>query len=164
MDRINPTILIDIRGIRPPCAAAGGSARADGLGPASPGRVRGIRNSTSGSRVPRLRRGALDEPVPDAWTERADLGAVSQPILGLHGADDTVSPLSAVRAWYATATRAELISISDGRHDVLNDLTHRTVAATIVLFLERLRQGPELPRIAIHERIDRVPAADPARA
>jgi len=89
---------------------------------------------------------------------------VSQPILGLHGADDTVSPLSAVRAWYATATRAELISISDGRHDVLNDLTHRTVAATIVLFLERLRQGPELPRIAIHERIDRVPAADPARA
>jgi hypothetical protein len=32
-------------------------------------------------------------------------------------------------------------------------VTHRTVAATIVLFLERLRLGPELPRIAIDERM-----------
>jgi hypothetical protein len=54
--------------------------------------------------------------------------------------------------------------ITGGRHDVLNDVTHRTVAATIVLFLERLRLGAELPRIAIRERIDRAPAADPGRA
>ncbi len=38
---------------------------------------------------------------------------------------------------------------------MLNDVTHRTVAATIVLFLERLRLGAELPRIAICEKIDR---------
>ena len=102
--------------------------------------------------APGLRRGALYEPVPDGWTEWAELGAVRQPILGLHGADDPVSPLLAVRARYATAAAAELVSITGGRHDVLNDVTHRTVAATIVLFLERLRLGPELPRIAIHER------------
>jgi hypothetical protein len=38
--------------------------------------------------------------------------------------------------------------IVGGRHDVLNDLSHRTVAATIVLFLERLRLGADLPVIA----------------
>jgi hypothetical protein len=108
-----------------------------------------------------LRRGALYEPVPDGWAERADLGAVAQPILGVHGTDDPVSPFPAVRARYAAATAAELVSINGGRHDVLNDVTHRTVAATIVLFLERLRLGAELPRIATEERIDRVADADP---
>jgi alpha-beta hydrolase superfamily lysophospholipase len=102
-----------------------------------------------------LRRGALYEPVPDGWTEWADLGAVPEPILGLHGGDDPVSPLPAARARYAAATAAELVSIVGGRHDVLNDTTHRTVAATIVLFLERLRLGTDLPRIAIRERLDR---------
>jgi len=107
---------------------------------------------------PGLRRGALYEPVPDGWAEWADLGSVTQPILGLHGADDPVSPLPAARARYAAAPAAELVSITGGRHDTLNDVTHRTVAATIVLFLERLRLGAELPRIAIRERIDRAVA------
>jgi predicted alpha/beta-hydrolase family hydrolase len=111
--------------------------------------------------APDLRRGALYEPVPDGWADRADLGAVSQPILGLHGTDDQVSPLPAVRARYAAAAAAELVGVTGGRHDVLNDVTHRTVAATIVLFLERLRLGAELPAIAIRERIDRVTDADP---
>ena len=101
---------------------------------------------------PGLRRGALYEPIPDGWSQRADLGAVTVPILGLHGSDDPVSPLAAVRARYATAADAELVRIAGGRHDALNDLTHRTVAATVVIFLERLRLGPGLPRIAISER------------
>lgn len=114
--------------------------------------------------APGLRRGALYEPVPDGWAEWADLGAVPQPILGLHGGDDPVSPLPAVRARYAAAAAAELVSIVGGRHDVLNDVTHRTVAATIVLFLERLRLGAELPRIVIREKIERAADADPGRA
>jgi len=104
---------------------------------------------------PALRRGALYEPVPAGWAERADLGAVTQPILGIHGTDDPVSPLAAVRARYAAAASAELVIIAGGRHDALNDVTHRTVAATIILFLERLRLGPGLPRIAIRERLGR---------
>jgi alpha-beta hydrolase superfamily lysophospholipase len=108
--------------------------------------------------APGLRRGALYEPVPDGWAVRADLGGMPQPILGVHGADDPVSPFPAVRARYAVAAAAELVSIAGGRHDVLNDVTHRTVAATIVLFLERLRLGAELPPIAIYEKIDRDPA------
>jgi pimeloyl-ACP methyl ester carboxylesterase len=112
--------------------------------------------------APGLRRGALYEPVPDGWAEWADLSAVTQPILGLHGSGDPVSPLSVARARYAAAAAAELVSITGGRHDVLNDVAHRTVAATIVLFLERLRLGAELPRIAIIEKIDRAADADPA--
>jgi alpha-beta hydrolase superfamily lysophospholipase len=107
--------------------------------------------------APGLRRGALYEPIPDGWTQRADLGAVTVPVLGIHGSDDPVSPLSAVRARYAPAAAAELVIITGGRHDALNDLTHRTVAATVVMFLERLRLGPGLPRIATTEtpQVDR---------
>jgi len=102
---------------------------------------------------PVLRRGALYEPVPDGWLDRADLKAVSVPVLGLHGAADPVSPLAAARARYAAAPRAELFSIADGRHDAFNDITHRTAAATIILFLERLRLGPGLPPVAVREEL-----------
>jgi pimeloyl-ACP methyl ester carboxylesterase len=100
-----------------------------------------------------LRRGALFEPIPAGWESLADLARISQPVLGLHGTDDAVSPLDAARERYAEAPRAELVGIAGGAHDVLNDVTHRTVAATIVLFLERLRLGAELPPIAVTEKL-----------
>jgi pimeloyl-ACP methyl ester carboxylesterase len=102
---------------------------------------------------PALRRGALYEPVPDGWGELADLAAISVPILGIHGAADQVSPLGAARDAYAAAPHAELVSITGGRHDALNDITHRTAAATIILFLERLRLGADLPAIAVAEAL-----------
>ena len=68
----------------------------------------------------------------------------SGPPLGLHGGADTISPLDEARGHYPGA----LVTIAGGRHDVLNDVTHRTVAATIVPFLERLRLGADLPVIA----------------
>jgi pimeloyl-ACP methyl ester carboxylesterase len=100
-----------------------------------------------------LRRGALFEPIPAGWESLADLGRLTVPVLGLHGAADPVSPLDAARERYRQARRAELVSIAGGVHDVLNDVTHRTVAATIVLFLERLRLGAELPAIAVSEKL-----------
>jgi pimeloyl-ACP methyl ester carboxylesterase len=100
-----------------------------------------------------LRRGALYEPVPDGWESLADLGRINLPVLCLHGAADPVSPLADARERYAQAPRAELVSITGGAHDVLNDATHRTVAATVVLFLERLRLGAELPPIAVSEKL-----------
>jgi len=100
-----------------------------------------------------LRRGALFEPVPAGWESLADLARIRQPALGLHGTADPVSPLDAAREHYRQAPRAELVSIAGGVHDVLNDVTHRTVAATIVLFLERLRLGAELPPIAVSEKL-----------
>jgi pimeloyl-ACP methyl ester carboxylesterase len=80
-------------------------------------------------------------------------GRSAQPVLGLHGADDPVSPLSAVRARYAAAPNAELISVTGTTHDALSNATHRTMAATIVLFLERLRLGAGLPPIANREEL-----------
>lgn len=100
-----------------------------------------------------MRRGALYEPVPDGWAEQADLKAVTLPVLGLHGAADPVSPLAEARAKYAAAPRAELVSITGGVHDAFNDITHRTAAATVVLFLERLRNGNDLAPIAVRESL-----------
>lgn len=100
-----------------------------------------------------VRPGALFDAVPAGWIEQADLSRVKQPVLGIHGAADPISPLSDARERYQRAPAAQLVSIADGRHDALNDLTHRTVAATIVLFLERLRLGRDLPAIATSEQL-----------
>jgi pimeloyl-ACP methyl ester carboxylesterase len=100
-----------------------------------------------------VRPGALFDAVPAGWIEQADLSRVKQPVLGIHGAADLISPLADARERYQRAPAAQLVSIADGRHDALNDLTHRTVAATIVLFLERLRLGRDLPAIATSEQL-----------
>jgi pimeloyl-ACP methyl ester carboxylesterase len=99
-----------------------------------------------------LRRGALYEPIPADWLERADLGGLRVPILGIHGSDDPISPLGQVRDRYAAALSAELVSITAGRHDVLNDQPHRTAAAVVVLFLERIRQDAGPRPIAVSEQ------------
>jgi pimeloyl-ACP methyl ester carboxylesterase len=95
-----------------------------------------------------LRRGALAEALPGEWFARAAATEVSVAVLGLHGAADVISPLASVRGWYRDVPVAELVTIAGGQHDALNDATHRTAAATVVLFLERLRIGPDLPAIA----------------
>ncbi|OZM77834.1 alpha/beta hydrolase [Pseudonocardia sp. MH-G8] len=101
---------------------------------------------------PDLRRGALREPVPEGWTERARPTAIAVPVLGLHGEDDSVSPFGLARAWYADLPAGRLVRITAGRHDALNDQTHRSAAATVVLFLEQLRSGPDLAPIAVDVR------------
>lgn len=100
-----------------------------------------------------LRRGALYDPPPADWYERADLAAVRVPVLALHGAADPVSPPAAARERYAAAPRLELVSLVGGRHDALNDATHRTSAATVLLFLERVREGADAPAIAVRESV-----------
>ncbi|MEV0222887.1 lysophospholipase [Streptomyces sp. NPDC050704] len=94
---------------------------------------------------PAFRRGALDGS-PELPELRLDL--VQVPVLALHGTDDTVSPLAGVLTAYAGHPGVRTVIFNGGRHDVLNDALHRTAAATVVLFLERLRLSPELPAIA----------------
>jgi alpha-beta hydrolase superfamily lysophospholipase len=86
--------------------------------------------------------------LSSAQIPTSPVGDVTIPTLGLHGDADTISPLDDARRLYP----GTLVVIADGRHDVLNDVTHRTVAATVVLFLERLRLGADLPLIAQVER------------
>jgi alpha-beta hydrolase superfamily lysophospholipase len=80
-------------------------------------------------------RGGLGEALPDALR----IGGVPDvPTLVVHGAGDPVTPVATVREVFP---EAELVTVVGGRHDILNDVSHRSVAATIVLFLERLRLG-----------------------
>jgi pimeloyl-ACP methyl ester carboxylesterase len=95
-----------------------------------------------------VRPAQLFTDLPAAWLDPAAPARITVPVLGVHGRDDRISPLEDARAWYAAVPRAELIAIAGAPHDALNDQTHRTVAASIVLFLERLRAGGDLAPIA----------------
>ncbi|WP_433615174.1 alpha/beta fold hydrolase [Dactylosporangium sp. CA-139114] len=87
-------------------------------------------------------RGALSTPVPPELAAAVDPVKIEVPVLLLHGAADPVAPLAGARALAARLPRAELAVVRDGRHDVLNDAPHRTVAAHVVQWLERLRADP----------------------
>ena len=90
--------------------------------------------------------------LPGDWFSPSAPARIAVPVLGIHGHEDPLSPIEAARAWYSSVRTAELVTIDGGRHDVLNDQTHRTVAASVVLFLERLRAGADLAPIAATER------------
>ena len=97
--------------------------------------------------------GALYQALPQEWIDLATLESVDRPVLALHGRDDQISRFESARELYAGAELVELVGIAGARHDVLNDQSHRTVAATVVLWLERLRLGDGLAPIALPERI-----------
>lgn len=91
-------------------------------------------------------KGALWKPLPDDLLAIVST-AVPVPVLAIHGEADAISPVSRAAAVFAGLPRHEVAIVAGGRHDILNDVTHRSVAATIVLFLERLRLDPALPSI-----------------
>ncbi len=93
---------------------------------------------------PTFERGSLSRPLPTAWATPVP---PLQPTLVLHGDADPVTPLAEAVNPYADAPQAVVKVVHGGRHDVLNDATHRAVAATLVLFLESLRLGRDLPPI-----------------
>ncbi|NEA68882.1 alpha/beta hydrolase [Streptomyces sp. SID12488] len=94
---------------------------------------------------PAFRRGAIEATVelPEPHLDR-----IQVPVLALHGKDDPVSPLDRALSVYEGHGHVRTVTFTGGRHDVLNDALHRTAAAAVVLFLERLRLSPELPVIA----------------
>lgn len=81
-------------------------------------------------------RGRLFGPVPAHLLPEARPGL---PALVLHGEADPIAPLEQARGLAERLSQATLGVLHEGVHDVLNDATHRTTAATIVLWLERLR-------------------------
>ncbi|MET0449723.1 MAG: hypothetical protein ABW004_15015 [Aeromicrobium sp.] len=79
---------------------------------------------------------ARDEiDVPDAAT----LASVPVPVLAIHGGADEIAPFIDAREVLSALPALELVETVDGLHDALNDQSHRSVAARIVLWLERLR-------------------------
>nr|WP_314843973.1 hypothetical protein [uncultured Microbacterium sp.] len=77
------------------------------------------------------------EPLPSP----SDLAAIAVPVLAVHGGADIVSPLEHVATALRRVPDLDLLETVDGLHDALNDQSHRSVAASIVLWLERLRGG-----------------------
>ncbi|MCX4755275.1 alpha/beta hydrolase [Kitasatospora purpeofusca] len=104
---------------------------------------------------PDFRPGALAEDVPADLARAAeeaasddvpvsDIPVSGVPVLVVHGSADPVSPPATARR-FAGRLAADLVLVADGRHDALNDAAHRSVAAAVVQWLERLRGGPHLP-------------------
>ncbi|MEW2517287.1 alpha/beta hydrolase [Actinacidiphila alni] len=94
--------------------------------------------------------GALSSPVPAALSDAAEAALAAGPALPalvLHGAADPVSAPATGRALASRLPAATLATVTDGRHDVLNDIQHRSVAALVVQWLERLRLSPSLPPV-----------------
>lgn len=92
--------------------------------------------------------GALYGAIPAGWLEAAALDELTVPTLAVHGQEDPVSPLDEARDALSVIAELELVTIAGAPHDVLNDQTHRTAAASVVLWLERLRLGRALTPIA----------------
>jgi pimeloyl-ACP methyl ester carboxylesterase len=90
-----------------------------------------------GSDGARARSAARPAEVPDA----AELARIAAPVLALHGSADAIAPLATARDVLRALPRLELVETVGGLHDVLNDQMHRSVAAAVVLWLERLRAG-----------------------
>ncbi|MEU3463618.1 alpha/beta hydrolase [Streptomyces sp. NPDC006733] len=111
---------------------------------------------------PEFRRGALSAPVPAALLEPTALTARGLPVLVLHGDADPVTSADEARGRAEGFPRAVVGIVHGGVHDVLNDASHRTVAATVVQWLERLRGGAELsPVLTVetdpHHVLGRIP-------
>ena len=96
---------------------------------------------------PRFERGDLGRELPLALSVEAVGVAPGVPTLVVHGSADPVTEPERVEELYAGVATVSIVAVEGGRHDVLNDVSHRSVAATIVLFLERLRLGADLPPV-----------------
>lgn len=92
---------------------------------------------------PAFDRAALARPLPADLT----LAVPTVPTLVLHGSLD---PVTSSREAFASVSHAPSVQahlVEGAHHDVLNDVMHRSTAATVVLFLERLKLGASLPQI-----------------
>ncbi|MGQ4437130.1 alpha/beta hydrolase [Streptomyces sp. SAS_260] len=88
---------------------------------------------------PEVRRGSLDEAVPEAVLGAAYDSETAVPTLLLVGDADPLADHEAL-AQSAKSRAADRLSVVHGaHHDVLNDLQHRSAAAEVVTFLETLR-------------------------
>lgn len=89
-------------------------------------------------------RGSLNDPFPAEWDE-LERTVPGKPVLILHGDADPITALDKAIEPYVGRSVARVKIVKGGRHDLLNDIMHRSVAATIVLFLESLRLGADIP-------------------
>ncbi|MGQ4479218.1 alpha/beta hydrolase [Streptomyces sp. SAS_276] len=88
---------------------------------------------------PEVRRGSLDEAVPEAVLGAAYDSETAVPTLLLVGDADPLADHEALAQSAKSRAAARLSVVHGAHHDVLNDLQHRSAAAEVVTFLETLR-------------------------
>jgi pimeloyl-ACP methyl ester carboxylesterase len=82
--------------------------------------------------------GPLARELDRGWDSfGATLPTLALPTLAVHGSKDPIAPVGALRAYAEQIEPLSLIEIEGGGHDILNDVTHREVAADIVDFIGR---------------------------
>jgi alpha-beta hydrolase superfamily lysophospholipase len=80
--------------------------------------------------------GPLARELDRGWDRfGAELPALTVPTLAVHGSNDPIAPVGAVRAYADQIGPLTLVETPGGGHDILNDVTHRDVAATITTFI-----------------------------
>jgi pimeloyl-ACP methyl ester carboxylesterase len=78
----------------------------------------------------------LTRELDRAWDRLgADLPKLTVPTLAVHGVDDPIADVGAVRAYADQVEPLRLVEFEGGRHDILNDSMHRDVAAAIIQFV-----------------------------
>ncbi|MGW3666660.1 alpha/beta hydrolase [Streptomyces sp. NPDC005141] len=87
---------------------------------------------------PQVRRGSLDDAIPDAVLGAAYDSEALPPTLLLVGDSDPLADHEALARVAKSLPQARLSAVHGAHHDVLNDLQHRSVAAEVVTFLETL--------------------------
>lgn len=65
----------------------------------------------------------------------SDLDDTAVPLLAVHGVDDRMAPIDAVRAWIPNVPGAQLREYEDAGHDLLHEKVHRTVSLDAATFL-----------------------------
>src|SRR5262245_60474854 len=80
----------------------------------------------------------LARELDKAWDRFGrDLPKLAVPTLAVHGVNDPIAPVDAVRAYAEQIDALQLKEFQGAHHDILNETVHREVAATIIDFVER---------------------------
>lgn len=80
----------------------------------------------------------LARELDRAWDRfGSDLPTLSVPTLAVHGVNDPIAPIGAVRAYAEQIESLSLVEFAGARHDILNESQHRDVAAAIIEFVDR---------------------------
>ena len=80
---------------------------------------------------------ALARELDRGWDRfGAELPTLTVPTLAVHGEIDPIASVGAVRAYSEQIPALHIAEFAGSRHDVLNDVTHREVAESIIGFID----------------------------
>jgi alpha-beta hydrolase superfamily lysophospholipase len=78
----------------------------------------------------------LTRELDRAWDRfGSELPMLTVPTLAVHGSIDPIAAVGAVRAYADQIPALQMAEFAGSRHDVLNDTTHREVAAAVTAFI-----------------------------